>query len=162
MPNLYEISTEVRSLLEQPTDDGEIPLELAERLDGLQLTIANKVEHCCRAMRQYECDAVAVKSEVDRLKEMQSAIEGKAEWIRDYLLKCLQTAGIERMDTELFKLWIQNNPLSADLEKGAEVPEGFQKIKIELDKKRALEVAKSGGILPGEIIISRGQHLRIK
>ena len=164
MPNLYEIASEVQSVLAlTETEDGEIPAELAAHLDGLGMTIAQKTEHLCRAIRQAGADADAYKAEAQRLAALQKTAQDKADWIKEYLFKCLTLAGIDRLDTELFKLWIQSNGRpSITLKEGEPIPARFEKVTVTLDGTRAYEAWKSGEPLPPSLVVTLGKHLRIK
>jgi hypothetical protein len=160
--NLYEISTEVRSILSQETEDGELPADLAERLSSLSVSTAEKVGYLCQFREELAADAIATKAVIDRLQARKAALESRAEWLKKYILQSMQTQGIRRLDTAHHKLWIQNNPPAARLREGAEIPQEFSKIKVEFNGAAALEAHRRGVKLPETISIEQGEHLRIK
>jgi hypothetical protein len=50
MTKLYEIAAELEAAMAEIDDDGEIPEDLAQTLDQLQLDLDAKVENCCRVV----------------------------------------------------------------------------------------------------------------
>lgn len=163
MPALYEIAEAIRGVLVRLDDtDGELPPGLATDLDALQLALEEKAENICRYRVGLCAAAEGIDAEIRRLTAMRDGCTRRAEWLRSYLFDAMQSLGLERMDTKLFKLWIQKNGRPTIECAGVDCPEGYQRVVVSFDAEKAYEDWKAGKPLPPGIVVREGYHLRIK
>lgn len=165
MSTLYKIADSITNALVslESHDDGEIPAEAMQSLDALQMQFSEKADGICRFLRHCETQAAAVALEVERLKKMQERLDCKADWLKFYLKSCMDATGQSKCSTELFTLTIcKNSRPSIKVADGKPVPPEFQRVKIELDGTAAYDAWKAGRDLPPEIVVTQGNHLRIR
>ncbi len=156
---LYAISEKMRDLLE----NDELDTSLEAALDGLEMDLRSKIDAICRFRRELEASESGYSEEIKRLQALKASANSKAESLKDYVGDALKRVGLNKIDTELFKLaFAKNAAPSVKLKEGAEIPRGFAKWTCEFDKSAALQVWKDGGELPPEIIVTHGDHLRIR
>jgi hypothetical protein len=162
---LYEIPAQFAAL-QDSCFDGELTPEALESLAALQAAFTDKVEACCCVIRTLEGQAEVYKNEAMRLASHAGVAERNAERLKKYVLEQMLLLDQSNLQTRLFKVRTQNNPVSvavdtiADLEK---LPAKYRRTKttVELDKKAVLEDAAAGLPLPEGIRVTRGKHLRI-
>ncbi len=69
--------------------------------------------------------------------------------------------GVGRYDTQLFRARIQKNSQPSIRWTGAEIPEEFRRVTVELDGLKARDALKAAGELPDGFEVKYGTHLRI-
>jgi hypothetical protein len=160
---LYEISAAILAAFDQTDDNGELLPGVEERLTELEGALNDKADNIAALMRTCEAEAAAYKTEADRLGQLAGSAAAKADRLKRYLKAELERAGIAKLDCPRFKLAIQKNSVpSVILAAGAEIPDGFARIKRELDTKAVIEAVKAGGAIPDTISVVNGTHLRVR
>jgi len=160
---LYEITSELTRYSEEDLTNPEKQLVLKEHLDNLQVAFENKVEQICKVIRDKELDREALDNEMSRLLFRRKAADSAAEWLRNYLKINMDSAGIPRIKTSLFGVFLSDSKPRIIIEALSEVPKDFVKTTISTvaDKEKIAEYYKTTGeILPG-VSIEQGKTLRI-
>ena len=163
MPPLYLLTGEMARIAEALSEAEEVPDQLAQRLDLIEGELKHKVEGCCRIHAQLLADAEAYNHEAKRLLNHSKAAINRANWLKQYMQGCLEQAGIQRLDADLFKVRIQNNPPSVCIAPMdfRDLPPDYQRVTIDPDKKALLEAHKAGKELPPGVEIITTSSLRI-
>jgi hypothetical protein len=163
MPALYELADAIRGVLAQLDEtDGELPPDLAATLNTLEMKFEEKAENVCRFRAGLCAAAEGIDAEIKRLSAMRDGYVRRAEWLKSYLFEAMQSLGLERVNTKLFKLWIQKNGRPTIECDGADYPEGYQRVVTSFDGQKAYEDWKAGKPLPPQVVVREGVHLRIK
>jgi hypothetical protein len=164
--HLYEISSEYAELLEAIYDateegNGEIAPENVERLSKLEGELSQKVDACCRVLRDMEATQAVCKAEADRLQARQRAVSKHCDWLKGYMKECMEKAHVDKLDAGPFRVAIRSSPESVEILNLDEVPHDYdmpQERKVALSTiKQAL---KAGTPVPGVQLV-KGTHLRI-
>lgn len=146
------------------TEDGELTPEALAKLDSLEMELKDKVDGCCRVMKAFDAQADAYKAEADRLYKHSQMAANQAKRMKEYVDTNLRAIGVEKLETELFKLRYQKNPPSCVVPDGLDpstLPEAFKVVKIEPNKRAMIDAAKAGQTLPEGITITQATSLRI-
>lgn len=160
-PTLHTIAADIAAILD--TEDGELAPETEARLDGLQLDLSAKLDGICRYMEQCNATAHMRDEAAKRLTELARADAAKAHRLRQYVMGCLQSLGIKKYDTELYKLSLcKNSQPSVRMDAEMDVPKEYARVKVELDREAVVRAWKEGWPLPAGISCEVGQHLRVK
>lgn len=160
---LYDIAAEILTLLSRADDNGELPPDIENRLDDLQIELPHKVDNVLRFAKQCEAEADVYAAEIARLRKLQSAASRTNERLRDYVKDCMELSGITKLDTTLFKLSIcKNSTLSIDYDSSTPIPEPYRVVTIELDRAKMVADYKSGAELPDGFTVTQGRHLRVR
>lgn len=99
-----------------------------------------KIDSCCKVIKQLEANAAALKDEAERLKARATTELNGAKRVRQSLITLLQAANKKSVKTLLFSV-SQSARQSVSIADGAEIPKQFLKVKTEVDKtalKKAL------------------------
>jgi len=162
MASLYEISNELRQLL---IDTDELDPVMEEKIDKLSLDLYAKCDGVCRVLAEIEGEAAAYKHEIDRLSATMQVKTNAVARLKNYLKTSLETIGETKFKTTLFSLSVCKNAVPSvdiDPERASELPEEFQRLKVEANKKALGDAWKEGKELPGFVSVTQGTHLRIK
>lgn len=148
--------------IELLASDGELTPDLEAKLDALEMELSTKLDSCCRVLRSLEARAAAYKAEADRMYDGAAKAETSAWRLKEYMQRTLEALGIERQDTELFRLRIAKNPPSVKFDGDPrELPIVYQRVTVEADKKRLLDAHKGHMTLPPGVSIQQTKSLRI-
>ena len=164
---LYELSDELRSVLAAIGDaeDGEVSPDAEARLDAIAGNFADKVDGILRYRVGLVASAEGIDAEIKRLTALRDGYARREAWLKKYVETCMLATGQKKLDTKLFKLWIQaNGRPSVTLAAGASIPEAYRRVKVveSLDSDAVLADMKAGKAIPPDVRVVHGSHLRIK
>lgn len=163
---LYKLTDAIREALaaidDIADDTGEIPPDLEQVLDALQMAIEHKVEGICKFRANLIATAAGVKAEMDRLAAFYHALDSRADWLKGYILRHMMATGTQKIEAGTFRVRIQKNSRpSIALAAGAAIPEAFLRVVREFDGAAAYAAWKAGEKLPECVRVVEGCHLRI-
>lgn len=121
--NLYQLTTEFRSMLDSAFDPetGEA-LPVFEELRG---QLMQKATNVAAYVLTCEADAAQAKAAVDRIKALQASYERRADHLRTYLAENMKAAGITEIKADdrsfVVKLYPDRDE-SVELEEGVTFP----------------------------------------
>lgn len=162
---LYEIPAVYRALLARVEDnDGELTQELAADLEAIDDTLASKVDAYCALVKQLDYDHDAYRQEARRLQLKAQGCENTVKRLKEMLLQAMAAMDVASFKGKLFFVRRHKASFPAiNWVSPAEIPEPFQKIKIELDKGAALEAYKdAGGYLPEGFEVRFTEYVTIR
>jgi hypothetical protein len=161
---LYALSEkyiQLVDLLEDPEVDSDA---IEAELDQISGAIAQKAEAIAGLIRWYEGLADLRRFESKRMADSVVSFQRQADRLRAYVLRHMQAAGMQRVDTSRFTLSVRQNPPRVEVLEELLVPSEFQRQKliIDVDKRKILEHTRlTGEIVPGTEIV-RGERLDIR
>lgn len=156
MSNLYEITQQLEVIVKTlELAEGEITPELEDAFTRLEMEAGGKIRAIRNFVKNEESRLEAIKLETDRLKGMKKASENKIEWLKNYLMTCIERMG-GKYDGATFKLGIgESLSVEADLER---LPELYVRTKVtqEPDKEMIKEHLKvPGTTIPGATLVHK-------
>lgn len=162
MTTLYDLA-DLRERLDVifADQDGEITPEQEAQLDAIEGAFAEKTERVALYVVEQLSRAKSIKAEEERLAQRRRGYESRADWLKNYLHRCLDTAGKTKVEGLLATVALQNNPPSvqpvvaideADLRNLAMIAPSFVRHEElwSLDKRAVLDAHKAG-TLPDDI-----------
>ena len=158
--NLYELTDNYLKVLEL-IENGEEGLE--DTLESINDTIELKADGYARIIRNLEANAVALKTEIDRLTNRRRSIENSIDRLKENLKNAMIATGKEKIKTDLFNVTVANNPVAVNVIDEKLIPEKYFKVEIirKLDKLSLRDAIKSGEEIQGAELM-QGKGLRIK
>lgn len=165
MMTLYEINQRYEQVLaeamtEAEEHDGEIPNDLAIRLDVLEEEADKKIANCGRYYKNRLAEAEAIDAEITKLRMRRMRAQNAAEWIKRYVAGSIP-AGRKYSDSALSISWMKSTETVID--DLAKLPESYIRTKIEKspDKMAIKDAISSGTEVPGAHIEEK-QNILIK
>jgi hypothetical protein len=148
---------------------GELPPELAELLERVEGNLKEKVRRVALVVLNLTASARAAAAEAERLAAMARSYDRQAESLKRYVMFQMQRAGATRVETPTVKVRIQKNTRPSIRCASAEIPEEFQRMRVEFDGQAAYKALKAANRLPQEpgrvqvdgLVVELGQHIRI-
>lgn len=168
--SLYTLSQAQRDLLDQieahtDPETGELCAGYADALDASEGLVAQKLEAIEAYRRELAGNIAMYKAEEDSLARKRKSAERKREALLDYMARCMDLMGFDRINAGLFELLFAATPASvliADEAAIAEIPERFLRRKApEIDKTAVKDALKAGEDLPWATL-QAGRVLRVK
>ena len=86
---LYELNDTIRRAIEQGFDEETGEILDTNALEALEIQRDEKIENIALFIKNLKAEAEAIKAEKMNLAKRQQTAENKAEWLKQYLTKCL-------------------------------------------------------------------------
>ena len=150
---------------------GELPPALAELLDLADGQLDEKVERVALKIRILRAEADVIGSEADRLAARAKGRLASAAALTQYLHRCLNAAGVNKVEGSLATVALQRNPPSVvsslnldDPAVRVRLPEPMVRGKItwSLNRQLVLEHHRAGVPLPEGLTVVIGESVRIR
>lgn len=155
---LYVIADAFNKLEEMAEDD----TALIPYLDSVKMQLKEKAENVVMFQQSLIRSTEAIDNEIKRLSEMKKHRMNAAERLKNYIKFTMEKNGIEKIETDLFKLSFLKSE-TIDVVDESTVPEEFIVTKIikSVDKIAIKKALKEGIEIPG-VAITLHQNLQIK
>lgn len=157
---LYELTSSYQQLLEIAEQlDAET---LKDTLDAIEDAIETKVENTAFVIKSLEANTKIIDEEIKRLQAMKGAQQNNIKSLKLYIQDAMEQVGLDKVQGELIKVAIQNNPQSVEVLNENVIPKNyFVEQKPKLDKRAILADLKSGAQVEG-VEIKQTRSLRIR
>ncbi|ABO51129.1 siphovirus Gp157 family protein [Desulforamulus reducens MI-1] len=162
---LYELTgtfNEIFNLL----NDEDVDLQVLENtLQSIEEAFEVKVGGVAKIIKSLEVSGEGFEREAKRLADKKKATENRIKWLKDYLLRALETTAKDKVQTDIGTVRRQKNPASVNVLDASLLP--FKYLVISpppppaVDKKAILDDIKRGAEVPGAEI-HQGYHIRIQ
>lgn len=157
---LYMLADEYRRLYEAADEGADVGELLAAIEDALEVKAAN----IGRMLAQWEGDAEVAKEEAARLSARCSALEARAERLRDYLRDNMVASGIKKISSPLFTATVSSGKPKVLITDEGKIPPTYMREKTTRapDKIAILDAYESlGECVPGcEIVPTTTLRIR--
>lgn len=164
MSALYEIDGRIWDVIQRGYSLDEETGEFWDDsvFDQLDVERTAKIEGCALFVKNLEADAAAIKAEEARLAERRRVIERKAENMRAYIARSMQTFGDPKLETARVALSFRKSEGLVITDESA-LPDVFITAKITTvpDKAAIKKAIKAGQTVPGATLEVR-QNLQVK
>lgn len=164
MSTLFALTTEYRDAAMKLAELDMDAQTVADTLESLSGELETKAQGVAMMARSLEADAAAVKQWSKDAAERAKAIEARAENLRDYLARCMEACGIEKISGPGVELSFRKS--SAVVIDGEDlIPAEYMRQKPqpapEPDKTAIAAAIKAGTAVPGAHVETR-RNLQIK
>jgi len=165
MANIYEIKNEFNtlwSILEDELVDDEA---LVGAWETATEDLAEKLENCCKYIKNEEAVIAGLKEEEERLNARRKAKENAIKRLKQLMQDAMTAAGEKKLPCGTFTVSIQNNAPSVVMDEQyvENVPAEYLRLREpEVDKKKILEALKDGKNLDGLAHLQQTASLRIR
>tara|TARA_R100000808_G_scaffold10395_1_gene27647 strand:- start:22015 stop:22554 length:540 start_codon:yes stop_codon:yes gene_type:complete len=176
--NLYELSEQYKTLVDFAEEED---VDISEVLLGIAETLDQRMESLVLSVKTLEAQSAVVDSEITRLKDKKKAINNHVTRIKDYMRQLLEASGRTKAGGTLGSVNIQNSPLSLVVDDENVIPSDFMKatltlqlnelpeelsghptLKLAVDKKAIIDLARNDDFEVQGTHVERNQHLRLR
>jgi hypothetical protein len=177
---LYQAVDEYSLILEWIEDHGdeieaaggELPPELEKLMDEIEGDIKEKVSRMALVRQNIIRLAEGAKAEADRLAARHASYQRQKDALDKYMMQSLDVIGGTKIETATATVrWQRNSAPSIRAADEDNIPEAFQRVKIELDGTKAKDYLKARGLMPAAptkepvvvdgLVVTLGRHIRI-
>lgn len=156
---LFELTQSYQQVLEIAEQlDAET---LKDTLDSINDAVEQKVENTAFVVKQLEANVSVIDEEIKRLQAMKSTQTNNIKNLKMYLQESMEKVGLDKVQGDLIKVAIQNNPPSVRLDEGFNNNEYLIEVAPKIDKKAILSDLKQGKTIQGAEIV-QGRSIRIR
>ena len=160
--SLYAIS---KSFNEIMLNDDLSEEEKTQGMNMLAEMITNKSEEVIGLEKNMEFVINAMKQEEERIKENRKSLEAKLERYKGYIMSCMNTLGVEKLEAPRGTIAIQTNPMSVEIVDEYKIPNKYKKqvIETKIDKDMIKRDFKNTGeLIEGVKFVTDKKSLRFK
>lgn len=165
MTALYVLAHEYREAAERLADLDLDEQTIADTLEALGGDLEVKAANVAMFTRNLDATAGAIKEAEGQMAARRKAIEARADGMRRYLLACMRSAGVQKVETPLLRLAVRDNPPAVEVFDTELVPTEFMRQPEPpppAPDKTAIKTAiKAGRDVPGTRLVIT-QRLEIK
>lgn len=162
MATLYELSSDWQLLINLASA-GEIEEDvLHDTLDSMSCAIGEKAEGYAIVDLELAASEEKLANEIKRLQARKSSITKNRKRIKDSLRDEMIAMGKEKIKTDKFTVYVQNNPPKVEIQDDADIPYTYYvEQKPKLDKIALMDDLKRGKKVKGaEITQSKSVRIR--
>lgn len=166
MTTLFNLTAEYRALLTTLTEADVPPETMSDTLEAIQAPLEDKFRAMIAFAIELEADANAAQVQVERLEALAKSRQGKADWLRNEVLKSFRAAGFTKSIVyDEFTLGVAKNIPSVFIEDEDAVP-AYYRVEIpaawRVDRRAILAALKTGAVIPGARIADKTYRLSVK
>lgn len=162
---LYEIAAEYRHMVAALLATDADAQTVADTIEGESFPLEVKAQNVAYAIKTLQANADAIKGAEAEMEKRRKSMENRAQNIRDYLLTCMEVAGVQKIECPHFAIKIANNPASVVIEDERQLPADYLRVPEtpppSPDKKLIGDALKAGQDVPGARL-ARGKRLDIR
>lgn len=164
MANIYEIKNEFNtlwSILEDELVDDEA---LVGAWDTATEDLADKLENCCKYIKNEEAVIAGLKEEEERLNARRKAKENAIKRLKQLMQDAMNAAGEKKLQCGTFTTSIQKNAPSVVIDEQymENIPEKYLVHKTDINRRLMLEDLKAGEDLGTLAHLEQSSSLRIR
>lgn len=162
---LYDIKDNMLDTLDifLESDQGEVDQEFyKETMKYLKEELAHKSSNIIKYLSNLDSEALAIKSEIDRLSKAKKARERKSSSLKSYLVNTMKILEKTKIETDLGTYGIRKST-ALEVYDMSKIPEEYLKVKkeVSVDKRELTNHIKAGEAIEGAALVER-YSLQIK
>lgn len=162
---LYELTEQHRELVALADGDNtELELALADTFEAIEGEFNDKAVALIEVTKNLDSDCESIDKEIERLSNRKKSIQGKKEWMREYLRSNMEASGITKIECPLFSITLGKGRDVVEITDQDKIPADYLNIKTTFAPAKAdiLRELKAGKKIPGCKLAKSKSSLRIK
>ena len=161
---LFALADEYLELAKVLSDEQDMPNTIIDEiLDAYSGELDTKCWNVAAMVLQFEGEAEMVRTVEKRIVARRKNLEGRADWLRNYLLVNMIRTGINELASPEFVVKVCDNPPKVILDDEEAIPDDYKEAETVVTiRKDALRRAMldDGEIIPG-CHLEKGKRLKI-
>lgn len=162
--SLYEMTNDLNEINELLAAE-EMTDEMAQEIrDSIMTMVEQKSENIIRLTKNIETRIKSVKEEENRLAEYRKSEEKRLSRLKTYVVDCLKTADINKIDTNLGRISLRRSPASVQILDESKIPNLYKTTEVihKVDKARIKKELQNGKHIDGTELVENKYNLAIK
>lgn len=161
---LYEIATELNSLIELLSHDGEITPEIESALSVLEIALIEKTDSCVFVAQKLEDNIEAAKKRKKEIDEFIKRQERSLERLESYIVGIMERMGKDSVEGLLHKITLRKPSKIVDVFDESIVPPEFKTVEVvtKVDKMAIKEKLKKDEVVMGARLLDGKKSLQFK
>ena len=160
MKPLYEMTADMLEI-RRLADEGVPEEQLQDTVELLEGDFNAKVDACLKIVANLQAEADMLKAEIASFTERKKAAEGSVERLKQYIKKCMVSAGIDKAGV-LKSATITKPRKVVHLSDESALPSSFVEMVPKIDKRGIEKALKDGEAVSGAELVDSEPGLRIK
>jgi Siphovirus Gp157 len=164
MTALYVLAGEYAAAAALLADMDADEQTIADTLEGMAGDMEAKAANVAMFVRNLEATALQIAEAERQMAARRKAMERRADGVRRYLLGCLQSAGVSKIECPQFRISVRDNPAAVDVFDPVQVPAEYLRAPAPPppgpDKAAIKAALLAGADVPG-CRLTRGQRLEV-
>src|SRR5437899_2399030 len=156
LTTLYALSDQYNRILDllEAAEDPKGTPDLELELDRIAGSFIHKAGSIAGLIAHLDGLAIVRKAEANRLRQRADVCEARAERLRDYLCRNMESIGQKRIETDRFTISVRSYP-HVEVSDPAQVPSDYHRVKIidDVDKRAILATYRKDGEIPAGVEI---------
>ena len=164
MSHLYDLAAEYRAVSDKLHDAELDEQTIADALEGMAGDLQTKALNVGFVIRNLEGMAAQIKQAEEGMARRRKSIERRTDSLKGYLLTNLQLAGISKVESPYFVLYVRNNQESVVIDAEGQIPDEFMReipATYQPDRRAIKQAIQAGETVPG-CHLTRSQSIIIK
>lgn len=163
---LYQIAAEYKQLVSTLLETQDDAQAVADTIEAEAWPLEVKAQQTAYAAKMLDAEADAIDAAIVEMQARAIAARKRADSIRDYIHRCMLSAGVNEIKCPHFKISIRKKPASTEIFQPELIPAEFmtqpEPPAPRPDKTRIKEAIKAGQEIPGVRLIEDATRLEIK
>lgn len=165
MKHLYELTADVMAL-QKMADEAEDYTQFADTIELIEGEFEKKAAGVVLVTRNIETPIAAIDAEIERLQKMKKSIQGRAEWLTNYLRDNMEASGITKIEcaSPPFTITLVKGREVAVIDAESDLPDDYMRVSTSVapDKIAIAKALKEGVEVPGAHLGLGKSSIRIK
>ncbi len=158
---IYDIQAELRDLLDEVNETGELTEIQAQLMDDLHGELESKQKGIIYYIQEAKGFESIIKEEEKRLKTKKRVLKNKQQRLLDLLGMTMEMEGKRKLDFGDIQAVYQKTPPALEVDEYADIPQKYIKIVESINKTELKKAVKNGLVLEG-VKLTQKETLRIK
>lgn len=126
-PALYEIARAYRADADRLAELDLDEQTLADTLEAIGGALEEKATNVAFVARNLEALASSIKDAEAQMSSRRKALERRAASLREYILRCMRDAGVQRLEGPYLRLTVRANPAAVDVFDASQLPAEYMR-----------------------------------
>lgn len=155
MTRLYELADEIRAAADAMAEDGVPEQAIFDTIEAMSGSFNDKAIIVAKLAKEAGAKADAIEVVLKSAQERKKAARANAERLEAYLLRCMESAGIERVESPEIDISLVKNSPSTNVTDESLIPRRYwvqpDIPELRIDKALLLRDLKLGPVSGGEL-----------
>jgi len=158
--NLWGLVVQHQAILET-LEEGEVTEEAEARFTELTEDLQDQAAIMVRHMDDKAAESDALALHIQRLTERKKRVDAARRRLKEWLARVMLEMGAKKLDVGTHKLSVQKSPPRVEVTCEGDLPSSYLRTTTVPDKAALKEALRGGEVIPGAILVSGPDYVRV-